>query len=155
MAAEEVAPGTTATFRRVYETLKAELLRDSAFDFNEDAVRWLDAMLDYNVLGGKLNRGLAVIESYKLLKAGSEPSEDELFLACILGWGIEWLQAYFLVLDDIMDNSQTRRGKPCWYRVPKVCQVTLVAVLLLKQYFVNGHVQICYYVFLLDSKIKY
>jgi farnesyl diphosphate synthase len=44
MAAEEVAPGTTATFRRVYETLKAELLRDSAFDFNEDAVRWLDAV---------------------------------------------------------------------------------------------------------------
>jgi farnesyl diphosphate synthase len=43
MAAEEVA-GTTATFRRVYETLKTELLRDSAFDFNEDAVRWLDAV---------------------------------------------------------------------------------------------------------------
>jgi hypothetical protein len=42
-------------------------------------------------LTGKLNRGLAVIESYKLLKAGSEPSEDEVFLACILGWGIEWV----------------------------------------------------------------
>lgn len=26
------------------------------------------------------------------------------------------LQAYQLVLDDIMDNAITRRGRPCWYR---------------------------------------
>lgn len=30
------------------------------------------------------------------------------------------LQAYFLVLDDVMDNSHTRRGQPCWFKVPKV-----------------------------------
>ncbi|RCV34806.1 hypothetical protein SETIT_7G187900v2 [Setaria italica] len=58
-----------------------------AFSFQPPPV----TMLDYNVLGGKLNRGLAVIESYKLLQAGSEPSEEEVFLACILGWGIKWV----------------------------------------------------------------
>ncbi|KAK9283843.1 hypothetical protein L1049_012097 [Liquidambar formosana] len=77
-------------------------------------------MLDYNVPGGKLNRELSVIESYQILKEGKELTEDEIFLASALRWCIEWLQAYFLVLDDIMDNSHTRRGQPCWFKLPKV-----------------------------------
>lgn len=31
------------------------------------------------------------------------------------------LQASFLVADDVMDNSITRRGQPCWFRLPDVC----------------------------------
>uniref|UniRef100_A0A5B7BDE9 Uncharacterized protein n=1 Tax=Davidia involucrata TaxID=16924 RepID=A0A5B7BDE9_DAVIN len=116
--------GTTAdlksTFLGVYSILKSELLNDPAFEFTHDSRQWVDRMLDYNVPGGKLNRGLSVIDSYKLLKEGKELTEDEIFLASALGWCIEWLQAYFLVLDDIMDNSHTRRGQPCWFRVPKV-----------------------------------
>lgn len=30
------------------------------------------------------------------------------------------LQAYFLVVDDMMDGSTTRRGMPCWYLTPNV-----------------------------------
>ena len=29
-------------------------------------------------------------------------------------------QACFLMADDMMDNSETRRGKPCWYLCPGV-----------------------------------
>jgi geranylgeranyl pyrophosphate synthase len=48
------------------------------------------------------------------------PSTQQEFLAMTVGWCIEWLQAFFLVADDMMDHSITRRGQPCWYKVPKV-----------------------------------
>ena len=35
---------------------------------------------------------------------------------------MEWLQAFFLVADDVMDGSITRRGAPCWYKHPHVTQ---------------------------------
>jgi farnesyl diphosphate synthase len=70
---------------------------------------------------GKLNRGTSVIDSLSLLKGGDEKlSDEDVIRACALGWCVEWMQAFFLVEDDIMDNSVTRRGQPCWYRVPKV-----------------------------------
>lgn len=108
-----------AAFLEVYSRLKSELLEDPAFSSTDDSRQWIDRMLDYNVPGGKLNRGMSVVDSYKILKGG-QLSSDEFFHASVLGWCVEWLQAYFLVLDDIMDSSHTRRGQLCWYKVPKV-----------------------------------
>ncbi|XP_004302404.1 PREDICTED: farnesyl pyrophosphate synthase 1-like [Fragaria vesca subsp. vesca] len=107
-------------FMNVYSVLKYELLEDPAFEFTDTSRQWVEQMLDYNVPGGKLNRGLSVIDSYQLLQHGRELTEDEIFLASALGWCIEWLQAFFLVHDDMMDGSHTRRGQPCWFRLPKV-----------------------------------
>ncbi|KAM4102589.1 hypothetical protein ACJW30_06G012600 [Castanea mollissima] len=121
-------------FLEVYSVLKSELLNDPAFEFSHDSRQWVERMLDYNVPGGKLNRGLSVIDSYKLLKEGKELTNDEVFLACVLGWCIEWLQAYFLVLDDIMDNSVTRRGQPCWFRQPKVGMIAVNDGLILRNH---------------------
>ncbi|XP_058003125.1 farnesyl pyrophosphate synthase 1 isoform X2 [Hevea brasiliensis] len=109
-----------STFLRFYSVLKQELLEDPAFEWTPDSRQWVERLVEYNVPGGKLNRGLSVLGSYKLLKEEQELTEEENFLASALGWCIEWLQAYFLVLDDIMDSAHTRRDQPCWFRVPKV-----------------------------------
>ncbi|XP_009599476.3 farnesyl pyrophosphate synthase-like [Nicotiana tomentosiformis] len=111
-------------------------------------------MLDYNVPGGKLNRGLSVIDSYSLLNDGRELTSEEIFQASALGWCIEWLQAYFLVLDDIMDNSHTRRGQPCWYKLPKVGMIAVNDGILLRNHItriLKNHFRAKpYYVDLLD-----
>ncbi|CAI5488522.1 unnamed protein product, partial [Closterium sp. Naga37s-1] len=92
--------------------------------------------IDHNVPGGKLNRGLSVVDTVGILKGGFDKlSEDEVFKASAVGWCIEWLQAYFLVVDDIMDSSITRRGQPCWYRMDKVGMIAINDGVLL-----NSHI---------------
>jgi farnesyl diphosphate synthase len=70
-------------------------------------------------------------------------SEQQYFEAATLGWMTELLQAFFLVSDDIMDSSITRRGAPCWYRQSHVGMVAIndafmlesSIYILLKKYF--------------------
>mmetsp|Transcript_85011 Transcript_85011/g.238025 ORF Transcript_85011/g.238025 Transcript_85011/m.238025 type:complete len:413 (+) Transcript_85011:1168-2406(+) len=87
------------------------------YEMPEAEVAWARRMLNYNVRGGKMNRGLMVIDSgVHILKAKQLPaSNDTIVRFAILGWCIEWLQGWLLVADDFMDDSKTRRGQKCWY----------------------------------------
>lgn len=67
---------------------------------------------------------MSVIDTTAILQ-GRELSDEETFKAATLGWCIELLQAFFLVSDDIMDSSKTRRGSPCWYLMPKVGMIAI------------------------------
>lgn len=116
------------------DALVSEATGSGAGGEKSAAYTWMDEMLDYNVPGGKLNRGISVVDTIKVLMdhgcgdsggggggARDEKREAELiFQARVVGWCIEWLQAFFLVADDIMDGSVTRRGQPCWYLVDHV-----------------------------------
>nr|XP_044993899.1 farnesyl pyrophosphate synthase isoform X2 [Jaculus jaculus]XP_044993900.1 farnesyl pyrophosphate synthase isoform X2 [Jaculus jaculus]XP_044993901.1 farnesyl pyrophosphate synthase isoform X2 [Jaculus jaculus] len=85
-----------------------------------DAISRLKEVLEYNALGGKYNRGLTVLLTARELVEPSELDASGLQRALTVGWCVELLQAFFLVSDDIMDSSLTRRGQICWYQKPGI-----------------------------------
>ncbi|KAE8589153.1 hypothetical protein XENTR_v10022902 [Xenopus tropicalis] len=100
-------------FEQIVQDLTAE---DSGHPEVGDAITRLKEVLEYNTPGGKCNRGVTVLASYKELVGPELHKDGNLQRALAVGWCVELLQAFFLVADDIMDNSVTRRGQPCWYR---------------------------------------
>lgn len=85
-----------------------------------DAIARLKEVLEYNVIGGKYHRGLTVLVVFQELVEPRQQDAESLRRALTVGWCIELLQAFFLVADDIMDSSLTRRGQPCWYKKPGI-----------------------------------
>ena len=77
-------------------------------------------VLEYNALGGKYNRGLTVVQAFQELVEPKKQDAESLQRALTVGWCVELLQAFFLVSDDIMDSSLTRRGQICWYQKPGI-----------------------------------
>ncbi|KAM9722852.1 farnesyl pyrophosphate synthase-like [Menidia menidia] len=101
----------------MFEELVTELTRRDLTDpVLADAMSRLREIMEYNVAKGKRNRGLSVIGSLRELLHPSQLSQDTVRQALLVGWCIEMVQGFFLVADDIMDGSVTRRGQPCWYK---------------------------------------
>ncbi|KAE8260778.1 hypothetical protein A4X09_0g4675 [Tilletia walkeri] len=118
-----------AVFPMIVEELSSYLTENN---MPGDAIEWFRRNLNYNTPGGKLNRGLSVVDTVDILLTTDgqgnkirELSEAEYLKAAILGWLVELLQAYFLVADDMMDASITRRGQACYYRVEGVNNIAI------------------------------
>jgi len=120
-----------ATFPSVVDGVLEDCRR---FDLPDSTVAWLDHLVKYTVPGGKLNRGLVVTRGLEALAGGKPVEGRALYEAQVLGWCVEFLQAAFLVADDIMDSSVVRRGQPCYYKLPQVGLVAVNDALLLESF---------------------
>ena len=122
-------------FKCMYPMLREDCLSElrDQHELQPEALEWIGAMMDYNVPGGKLNRGTTVLSVQSTLKM-APLTALETCRAAVLGWAIEYLQAFFLVADDVMDESQTRRGQPCWYKKPNVHMIAINDSFLLESF---------------------
>ncbi|KAJ9616915.1 Farnesyl pyrophosphate synthetase [Cladophialophora chaetospira] len=116
---------TRADFTDVFPSLVQDLLGECRkFNLPDNALQWFEKSLNANTPTGKLNRGMSVPDTASQL-LGRPLSPEEYKDLATLGWLTELLQAFFLVSDDIMDSSITRRGEPCWYKHPGVGMVAI------------------------------
>jgi farnesyl diphosphate synthase len=81
-----------------------------------DAIARLKEVLEYNALGGKYNRGLAMVQAFQELVEPKKQDTESLQRALTVGWCVEMLQAFFFVSDDIMDSSLTRGARSAGIR---------------------------------------
>jgi farnesyl diphosphate synthase len=131
------ASSDTEKFKCLFPVLRRELLESMSTknEMSEEAVQMAATMMDYNVPGGKLNRGTTVLAVLRALKGpGQELTNIETARAACAGWAIEFLQAFFLVADDVMDDSGTRRGQPCWYKLPNIQMIAINDSFLLESF---------------------
>lgn len=127
-------PELAAEFKNHFDKLNKSLVAEIERlcpDLPASALDRLKRMSEYNVPHGKLNRGLMVLEALHEFRSGNLTLKDKQNVFCV-AWCIEWLQAFFLVADDVMDSSLTRRGQPCWFRQPDVGLMAINDALILR-----------------------
>ena len=70
--------------------------------------------MDYNVPGGKLNRGMSVVDSVEILK-GRPLTDDEYFKAAVLGWCVELVRSplspFFPLTRRLTGHTRRRSSK--------------------------------------------
>ncbi|KAL9127818.1 MAG: hypothetical protein Q9217_003378 [Psora testacea] len=119
--------------REDFEAFFPTLIKDLSehvqqYNIPSNVLDWFQTSLKHNTANGKLNRGLSVLDTASILLSKPitpQTTPQEYTHLATLGWLTELLQAFFLVADDIMDSSHTRRGSPCWFRMPQVGMIAI------------------------------
>ncbi|EPB79000.1 polyprenyl synthetase [Ancylostoma ceylanicum] len=102
--------------RRFLDLTSRQFAPDS---FEHDLVKYRSkGIFDGTVTGGKNLRALLALKSFEALNPEADTAEIHKMAECASL--LEMIQSFYLIVDDIMDGAETRRGKPCWYKVPGV-----------------------------------
>ncbi|XP_061939987.1 farnesyl pyrophosphate synthase-like isoform X2 [Apis cerana] len=80
-----------------------------------DVKKWIKEILEYNVPKGGKRRSVSLVIAYKLLASQDQLTEENIRLARILAWSVEIMQAFYTMIDDILDNANMRRIQPTWH----------------------------------------
>lgn len=149
--------------KRDFMALFPDIVREIAVDKKElgnlpDFSNLLVKNLQYNVSGGKNLRGLTVVFSFRMLASDADFTPENIRISQILGWAVEMIQGFFLVVDDVTDSSTSRRGRLCWYKLPDVGLRAASDAILLEAEAYNLIRKYCgdkkYYVPLLDLVLE-
>ncbi|XP_039309726.1 farnesyl pyrophosphate synthase-like [Solenopsis invicta] len=103
---------------------------------------YITQVLQYNVSRTKHLHSLAVVYAYKSIAPSEQQTEDNIRLARILGWCVEMTLAFMVIVDDIVDQSMLRRGKPCWHRCDETGLMAINDALLIESslyYLIQKH----------------
>ncbi|KAF7635569.1 hypothetical protein Mgra_00004956 [Meloidogyne graminicola] len=95
--------------------LRDELTNSLTNDLDES--KRIFRLFDYNICGGKFGRSNLAMETFKALFP--ESTEENLINSGKVALTLEMLQTFYLIEDDIMDNSILRRGRPSWHTLPE------------------------------------
>lgn len=93
---------------------------------------WYKNVLNYNAVSGKKIRPLTFLNAYQIIMNHYGRTVDR-ELIYSLAWAIELYQVFFLVADDIMDHSITRRGSLCWHKKEEVGLIAINDCFFLEQ----------------------
>ncbi|XP_063788517.1 farnesyl pyrophosphate synthase-like [Pseudophryne corroboree] len=100
-------------FERVVQDLTAEEWGDREIAV---AISRLRKVLEYNAPERKYTRGMIVLASIRELLPLAMQDVETMERALVVGWCVELTTLCILMSDDIMDKSEKRCGKHCWYK---------------------------------------
>ncbi|CAG7730551.1 unnamed protein product, partial [Allacma fusca] len=107
-----IAPAEIEAWRSHLPQIIQDLTSLSGFEVMPETNSWMEEVIKYNTPHGKGIRAFQVILADKYLSNDTSP--ENMHKVHILAWLIELGQAAACVVDDIMDESDTRRDRLCW-----------------------------------------